>query len=401
MAELLSIIVPVYNGARLLERAISSVLCQTYQNFELILVLDERSTDESEQICRTFSEQHSKVRFVWQRDRGPYLARLLGVQQAKGSYIAFLDADDFVEPDYYAALMAQGTNYDVVLAPWFRDMEGDIRYCCEPLPIGEYCSEQDMEFVLRHLINASLPGGTIQLQPGISAYVWNKLFRAELLKAIFDEIGYQDFGASEDRIISYHLMLHCRSLLVTDVCGYHYWIHNTSYSHSVDLNCHFIRESVCRVYNDLMPIFQQHPMHESLVAQLQFKTSVELMRAVKKMDFPPEAQLQLRTPFFPFVNLLDGRQIALLGAGYVGQSYRRQIQQWNICEIALWVDARSEYLKKIGWSVEPIGSLRQVPLDFVVLAVTEKDEADELREACLSMGFEEKQILWREPLFLD
>lgn len=150
-----------------------------------------------------------------------------------------------------------------------------------------------------------------------------------------------------------------------------------------------------------MPVFQRHPMHESLVAQFQFKTAVELMRSVKKMGFPPEAQLQLRTPFFPFVNLLDGCRIALLGAGYVGQSYRRQIQQWNVCEIALWTDARSEELSKIGWRVEPIGSLLQVPLDFIVLAVADKDEADELREACLAMGFEEKQILWREPLFLD
>ncbi len=87
-----SIIIPTYNREHLLGRAIQSVLDQTYQNFELIIV-DDGSTDDTEKLVKSFNSE--KIRYIWHgENKGPSAARNTGIQSAKGDYIAFQDSDD-------------------------------------------------------------------------------------------------------------------------------------------------------------------------------------------------------------------------------------------------------------------------------------------------------------------
>jgi glycosyltransferase involved in cell wall biosynthesis len=94
-----TVIIPVYNVERYIAAAIQSVLAQTHSNFELIIISDG-STDRSIEICRQFAD--SRIRILQQPNKGPAAARNLGVQQATGDYIAFLDGDDLWEPNKLA-----------------------------------------------------------------------------------------------------------------------------------------------------------------------------------------------------------------------------------------------------------------------------------------------------------
>ena len=92
---LISVVVPVHNAASFLHRGLRSVLGQTLTDFELI-VIDDCSTDESASILRRYSELDERVRlFSTERNGGPGAARNVGLKNARGQYIAFLDADDF------------------------------------------------------------------------------------------------------------------------------------------------------------------------------------------------------------------------------------------------------------------------------------------------------------------
>lgn len=91
---LVSVIIPVYNGERFLAEAIESVLAQTYQNYEVIVV-DDGSTDNSPEIARSYPS----VRFIKQEHAGTAAARNRGVMLAAGEYLAFLDADDLWMPN--------------------------------------------------------------------------------------------------------------------------------------------------------------------------------------------------------------------------------------------------------------------------------------------------------------
>lgn len=94
-AELISVIIPVYNGAAFVATAIESVLCQDYQPFEIIVV-DDGSTDDTAAVVSQFGDS---VRYLYQTNSGPAAARNTGINAATGELIAFLDHDDFWTPD--------------------------------------------------------------------------------------------------------------------------------------------------------------------------------------------------------------------------------------------------------------------------------------------------------------
>ena len=119
-----SIIVPVYNKGKKLFRCIESILKQTKKNYELILVNDG-STDESGKICDDYAKAYATVKVIHQCNQGVSAARNAGLAQAKGKFITFIDADDFVSRDYLETLMP--TDEDLVVAGTaYADPEGHV-----------------------------------------------------------------------------------------------------------------------------------------------------------------------------------------------------------------------------------------------------------------------------------
>ena len=96
----LSVIVPVYNAEKYLNKCVDSILSQTYRDFELLLV-DDGSPDQCGMICEAYAAQDSRVKVIHKPNGGVSEARNVGLDQAKGNYISFIDPDDWVEPDMF------------------------------------------------------------------------------------------------------------------------------------------------------------------------------------------------------------------------------------------------------------------------------------------------------------
>ncbi len=103
MQELISVIVPIYNVEKYLDRSIGALLNQTYKNLEIILV-DDGSTDNSGKMCDEFAKKDSRVRVFHKENGGSSTARNVGIREAKGTYIGFCDSDDYAELDLYENL---------------------------------------------------------------------------------------------------------------------------------------------------------------------------------------------------------------------------------------------------------------------------------------------------------
>lgn len=103
--EKISVAMAVYNSDAYLERAILSVLNQTYRNLELILV-DDGSTDNCPQICDRYAALDPRVRVIHKENGGLYTSRNVGIEQATGEYLAFLDGDDWADPDMYESMLS-------------------------------------------------------------------------------------------------------------------------------------------------------------------------------------------------------------------------------------------------------------------------------------------------------
>ena len=103
MPSLISCIVPVYNGERYLKEALDSILTQSYRPLEIIVV-DDGSTDGTAEVVAGYGE---RVRYVWQSNAGPWIARNLGLSATQGEFISFLDADDLWHAEKLARQMAR------------------------------------------------------------------------------------------------------------------------------------------------------------------------------------------------------------------------------------------------------------------------------------------------------
>ena len=101
--ELISIIVPVYKAEKHLSECIDSIISQTYENFELILI-DDGSPDNSGKICDEYAEKDKRIRAIHKENGGVSSARNTGLDNASGEYITFIDSDDFVDKQYLEKL---------------------------------------------------------------------------------------------------------------------------------------------------------------------------------------------------------------------------------------------------------------------------------------------------------
>ena len=127
MGEKISVIVPVYNVEAYLERCVESILQQTYAHFELILINDG-STDSSGQICDHLASQYENIKVYHIENAGVSNARNMGIQLATGSWVTFIDSDDFVTQDYLATLASavEGLNVGFVIAPLHHIKNGIV-----------------------------------------------------------------------------------------------------------------------------------------------------------------------------------------------------------------------------------------------------------------------------------
>ena len=151
---LVSIIVPIYNIMDCLEKCIDSCLNQTYQNIE-ILMIDDGSTDGTSELCDKLKEKDERIRVFHKENGGSSSARNLGIEQARGEYLGFVDSDDFISDTMYEDLINAILEYDVPIAQVSRDEIDDkgnkLPDVCTPPKQAFLCSSDEfMKELLMH-----------------------------------------------------------------------------------------------------------------------------------------------------------------------------------------------------------------------------------------------------------
>ena len=151
---LISVIVPVYNIKEYLPRCVSSILEQTYQKLEVILV-DDGSTDGTGALCDEIAETDGRIRVFHKVNGGSSSARNLGIAEAKGEYLGFVDSDDYISPQMYERLVEGLQEFDAQIVQIGRDevdAEGKrLPNICEPPEQDEFITSKDfMRELLMH-----------------------------------------------------------------------------------------------------------------------------------------------------------------------------------------------------------------------------------------------------------
>lgn len=203
---LVSIIVAVYNAHKYLDECVNTLLRQTYEQIEIILV-DDGSKDNSLSICRKYENDYENVFVYAKENEGSASARNLGLSHASGEYVIFVDADDEVSEDYIEKLYSGVQGHDVVICGFDRFNENGIQVTKILKTDGVISREAAYE----HTFASNI----------ITGAAWNKLFRTEILNKYNIKFSREIFK-SEDTLFVAEYYAHCESFAYIGENLYHY-----------------------------------------------------------------------------------------------------------------------------------------------------------------------------------
>ena len=194
---MISAIVPVYNVEKYLERCVNSILIQTYENFEIILV-DDGSEDQSVEICDKFAQEDNRIEVIHRENGGLSSARNAGMKIAEGKYIVFIDSDDDIEANMFELMIqaAEENKADFVMTDYIRILKNNRKFLETSNIQGGLYEKKDM---IQYIYPALIMGENIDYGPILA--VWHCIYNRTFL--IKNNITFaEDVRWSEDNLFS-------------------------------------------------------------------------------------------------------------------------------------------------------------------------------------------------------
>lgn len=203
----ISIVVAVYNVEKYIDKCIKSIINQSFNNFELIIV-DDGSTDKSGKICDIYAEKDSRIRVIHEKNQGLSMARNNGLYTAKGKYISFIDGDDFIHKDMYKVLYENIINEaaDIALCnfePVIEDDEDIVK------------ARKSKVFIYN---NKAAVKEIVEKNRATMIVAWGKLYK----RSLFEDLAYPKGMYHEDEFVTYKLLYKASKVVETTEKLYYY-----------------------------------------------------------------------------------------------------------------------------------------------------------------------------------
>lgn len=380
--DLISVIVPIYRIDQYVGYCIESLIRQTYQNLEIILV-DDGSTDRCPELCDLYAKKDSRIKVIHKPNGGLVSARKAGVMAANGAYIGYVDGDDWVESDYYEVMhtAAVRSKADVICAGFSKDLFDQHIRCGNRILDGIYTG-QGLENLYKGMLSYEET-----FQVGITTYVWNKLFRADIIKKVQAAVDDR-ITIGEDAAVTYPALLNAKSVYVCDNCSYHYRQREGS---MLKVHNQFANEitKIKYLYDNMAEQFSTSIYKESLMQQLtDFVLSICIMRSGGIVHEP-------------FKKKFEGKRVAIVQAGTFGQVIYDRLTAANYCEVVGWYDEDYWEYRRCCMNVDPIDDITDQSFDYALIAKIDQEDIENIRQALIRAGIDKEKILSVDYSALD
>lgn len=392
MKPLISVIVPIYNNVLFLRRCVDSILKQTYDVLEILLI-DDGSSDGSEKICDEYQLKDSRVKVVHKRNEGTVSARECGIRCAQGKLVSFIDGDDWIDSDMYENLIDfyfQANFPDMVSSGLIYEYpeSGIQRILLDGAENGRYDKCDIEQTLLPVLIYNPLTNNN-----SILTSVCTKLIDRTIAQKAMECMKYS-LTLGEDGAYVYFLVCYCSSLAVMKKAFYHYEQHKNSQNYKFTLDaykrlielkevmtegtdslgwkkCTLIKEQInYYVWNYLSQIIEEH-----------FHLGIGRFMYL-----------------FPFARCDKGCTLLLYGAGMVGKAYMRCLEKSKFAEKIIWVDKNYKELQDSGLHVISIEDALQQYFDYIVIAIENETTAKLIMENFIMQGITKEKLIWEKPI---
>lgn len=396
---LLSVIVPVYNVAPYLRQCIDSIVHQTYQNLEIILVIDGGCSDGSAEICGEYAAEDKRIKLLRRPHEGLVSSRKAGVQAAEGEYISYVDGDDWLDADAYEKLLSSmgGLSPDVLLFGFKEEYSNKAVVVQNMIPFEYYDAGGIKDEIYQQLLKTCFPyqwetvpndGGEDsrywrgprrqRRQMKIGMNVWNRLVKRECLKEsqmkVPDEV---DIG--EDVVCTIYALLTASSVMNVNLQPYHYRVRSDSASRSATF------KQYQTLFSAAFSALQGSPMRKVHAGRLyEFLCPYVLLTRY-------EAFLEGRFSDILFGSLDDCR-VALYGAGKFGQEIYYKTEAVFPERITLWVDRDYAGYQKMRMPVEPVEELLKREYDVVIISLVNEEVCEEIKHTLIGFGIASEKI---------
>ncbi len=276
--KLLTVVIPVYNAEKYIERCLESLLCQIENEYEILLINDG-SRDNSLRIVRRYAKEYpGVVRVINQENRGTAATRNRGIKEAKGTYIFFVDNDDYIDLNYFVSFLEEADNQDIVLGGYRRVSEDAVKFEIKPIPSKWY--------------------------PFTVVAPWAKLYRKDFL--VENDIRFLEYGIGEDVYFSLLAYSKTNRIKVIDYVGYNWFYNSESISNTVQRG--FQKDPIFLLESIYNKIEKQNKMYEMyyvryVIWYLLFSgkraTSREFNKEYKRLfGWLKEKKIALKFPIF-------------------------------------------------------------------------------------------------------
>ena len=379
---LISVIVPIYKIDRYVGVCIESILNQTYQNLEIILV-DDGSPDRCPEICDLYAGKDNRIKVIHKKNGGLVSARKAGILSARGEYIGYVDGDDWIGPGFYYSLYAslQESDADVAIAGFSRDLFDRRKNILNGIPSGVYSGES-----LDDLKKRMISDGPF-FTHGITTYLWNKLFRREVI--LPHQLACDDsVTIGEDAAVTYPTLMDCQKIVITDNCAYHYRQREDS---MLKLSSNYQEEymRLLSLYDCMRKELEKYPTEYELLRQTDdLVLSTYIIRSGGSLG-SEETDLA----HFPFKEDMAGKSVVVYGAGTFGQQLVRRIKVEGRCNLVAWIDGDYWEYRRCCMDVDPVDAVNQYTFDKILIANMSEHAIEVIKAKLRDFGIEETKMV--------
>lgn len=266
---MISVIVPIYNSEKTLERCLDSIIHQTYKNLEIILVNDG-SKDKSLSIINKYALKDNRIVVIDQNNKGVSAARNEGLKKVHGEYILFVDSDDWLELDMIDKM------FDFV-----NKYECDISFCGhDNLENGIVQNNADYHF---EIWNNDQQLEEFLLHKTMTGMLWNKLIKTSLThNIIFDE----EVSYGEDAQFLWKVLKNCNQMFYTNMVLYHHTIEKNSISHQSFSTKKFSAIKVWEeIYDDVINNYSSNLKYQQFAKERLLSIAIYSVYEIKKSNY--------------------------------------------------------------------------------------------------------------------
>jgi glycosyltransferase involved in cell wall biosynthesis len=378
--NLLSVIVPIYKIDQYLGICIESLIRQTHKNLEIILV-DDGSPDRCPEICDLYAKKDVRIKVTHKTNGGLVSARKAGLSIASGEYVGYVDGDDWAAPAFCENMMKRmfETDSDLVISGYSRDLFSSSSTILNHIPVGVYAGEE-----LKELRQNMLSFGEFY-RIGISTYVWNKIFKRDLLikhqNAVSDLITI-----GEDAAVVYPYLMDCKKVCVTNYSDYHYRQREDSMlKKSSALSGEIVRLKI--LYNHLQEFATNFDSIYNLKAQVDdFLLSICTIRS-------GGIHREIPNYLSPFGTEFKDKRVLIWSAGTFGQQLVNRIKENEYCDIVAWLDEDYWEYRRCCMDVDPIDTIDNVQYDYVLIAAIDGKAGHSIKAELIHHGVPGEKIL--------